>query len=120
MPPMRRTLMLAAGGTAAGALSGLFGVGGGVVLVPLFILAFGFETREATGTSLAAIIVIAAVAGTIQAIYGNVRLADALLVGFPAVGGVLLGTALQQRIPTRRLSGLLAALFVAVAVSLVI
>jgi uncharacterized membrane protein YfcA len=117
---MRRTLMLAAGGTAAGAFSGLFGVGGGVVIVPLLILAFRFEAREATGTSLAAIIVIAAVAAALQAIYGNVQIAEALLVGFPAVGGVLAGTALQQRIPTRRLSGLLATLLVAVAVSLVI
>ena len=53
---MPRLLRLAVAGTAAGAFSGLFGVGGGVVMVPLLILWLGYGEREATGTSLAAII----------------------------------------------------------------
>ena len=58
--------------TAAGAFSGLFGVGGGTVIVPLLILWLGYEEKEATGTSLAAIVVIAALAAAAQAAYGNV------------------------------------------------
>ena len=78
--------------TAAGAFSGLFGVGGGTVIVPLLILWFGYAEHEATGTSLAAIVVIAAFAAVAQGAYGNVDVGKGLLVGMPAVGGVLAGT----------------------------
>ena len=94
---MRRTLQLAAVGTVGGLFSGLFGVGGGNVIVPLLILWLGYETREATGTSLAAIVIIAAVTAAFQASYGNVDLVGGALVGLPAVAGVLAGTALQQQ-----------------------
>ena len=90
------------------------------MIVPLLILWLGYETREATGTSLAAIVVIATVAAALQAGYGNVDLVDGALVGVPAVGGVLAGTALQQRVPVRWLSFLFAALLVAVAAILVL
>jgi len=116
----RRSLTLAAIGTAAGLFSGLFGVGGGVVMVPLLILLLGYGEREATGTSLAAIVVIVAVAAAVQGIYGNVHADDALLVGLPAVGGVLAGTWLQQRVPPRAVSLLFAALLAATAVELLI
>ena len=85
------------------------------MIVPLLILWLGYETREATGTSLAAIVVIATVAATLQALYGNVDLTQGVLVGLPAVGGVLAGTWLQQRVPVRTLSLLFAALLVIVA-----
>jgi uncharacterized membrane protein YfcA len=112
---MRRTLKLAAIGTAAGIFSGLFGVGGGVVIVPLLVVWMGYEEREATGTSLAAIVVIAAVAAALQAAYGNVDVGYAAAIGLPAVGGVLAGTWLQQRLPVRWLSLGFAVLLVAVA-----
>ena len=115
---MRRIPELAAIGTAAGGLSGLFGVGGGVVIVPLLVLWMGYEEREATGTSLAAIILIAGAAAAVQGLYGNVRLEEAVLVGVPAVAGVVGGTALQQRLPQRVLSLLFAVLLLAVAVEL--
>jgi uncharacterized membrane protein YfcA len=88
-------------GTAAGFFSGLFGVGGGTIMVPLLILWLGYGEREATGTSLAAIIIIAAAGTAIQALYGNVHPLEALVVGAPAVVGVIAGTALQQRVPER-------------------
>ena len=102
--PRRRALQLGAIGTAAGAFSGLLGVGGGTVIVPLLIFWLGYEEREATGTSLAAICVIAALAAAGQAIEGNVDVVKGALVGIPAVGGVIAGTALQQRIPQRAVS----------------
>ena len=94
----RRTLALAVIGTGAGLFSGLFGVGGGIVVVPLLVLWLGYGEREATGTSLGAIVVIAGVAAATQGVYGNVRVAEGLLVGIPAVGGVVAGTWLQQRV----------------------
>src|SRR5439155_997502 len=98
--------------------SGLFGIGGGIAIVPLLILWLGYQEREATGTSLAAITVIASVAAAVQGLYGNVRLDDGLLVGLPAVLGVLAGTALQQRIPQRALRLGFAALMLLVAAQL--
>jgi uncharacterized membrane protein YfcA len=114
-----RTLKLAAIGAAAGVFSGLFGVGGGSVMVPLFILWLAYDEREATGTSLAAIVIIAGAAAAVQLAYGKVHVGDGLLVGVPAVGGVVAGTALQQRLPRRRLQVLFALLLLASAVRLV-
>ena len=105
---------------AAGAFSGLFGVGGGVVLVPLLILWLGYGEREATGTSLAAIVVIAAAAAALQGAYGNVDVAKGVLIGVPAVGGVVAGTALQQRVPTRAIAAGFALLLAAAALVLLI
>lgn len=117
---MRRTLKLAAIGTAAGAFSGLFGVGGGTIIVPLLIVWLAYGEREATGTSMAAIVIIAGLAAGLQAIYGNVSVANAALVGIPAIVGALAGTALQQRLPERVISGLFALLLVVIAVELIV
>jgi uncharacterized protein len=106
--------------TAAGAFSGLFGVGGGTVIVPLLVLWCAYEEREATGTSLAAIIVIAAVAMSLQALYGNVRPLPGVLLGVPAVAGVVAGTALQQRVPPYAVSAVFAVLLVVSACVLVL
>jgi uncharacterized protein len=116
----QRMLRLAAIATGAGLFSGLFGVGGGTVIVPLLVLWLGYGTREATGTSLGAIVIIAAAAMLTQGAYGNLHLTDGLLVGLPAVGGVLAGTALQQRVDPRTVSLLFAALMIATAISLLI
>ena len=96
-----RQLRLAAIATAAGALSGLFGVGGGTIIVPLLVLWLGYENKEATGTSLAAIIVIGLLAAALHAAYGNVDLEKGVLIGLPAVVGVIIGTAAQQRLSER-------------------
>src|ERR1700726_2590197 len=101
--PSERALKLMAIGTAAGLFSGLFGVGGGTVIVPLLVVWLGYEEREATGTSLAAIVFIAAFAAAVQGASGNVPVLDALLFGIPAVGGVLFGTWLQQPMHVRAL-----------------
>jgi uncharacterized membrane protein YfcA len=115
-----RLLRLAVIATAAGVFSGLFGVGGGTVIVPLLILWLGYAEREATGTSLAAIIVIGAFGVVAQALYGNVDPGKGLLIGVPAVGGVIVGTALQQRLPERAVSLLFAFVLVVIAVELIV
>ena len=114
-------LRLAAIGTAAGAFSGLFGVGGGTIIVPLLIFWFGYGERLATGTSLAAIVIIGLFGALAQGgFYGNVHVATGLLLAIPAVLGVVLGTAIQQRIPQRAVSYLFALLLVAIAVELIL
>jgi hypothetical protein len=113
-------LKLALTGTAAGMFSGLFGVGGGSVIVPMLVLWLGYEERAATGTSLCAIVVIATFATLAQGAYGNVDLVKGLLVGVPAVGGVVAGAWLQQRVRTETIGLLFAVLLLAVAVDLVV
>src|SRR3954470_19189327 len=91
--------------TVAGAFSGLFGVGGGAVMVPLLVLWVGYGEREATGTSLAAIPVIATLGAVAQGLSGNVDVGKAVLMGLPAIAGVVAGTAFQQRVSTRVVAG---------------
>ena len=112
-------LRLAVIATVAGAFSGLFGVGGGAVMVPLLILWVGYGEREATGTSLAAIPLIAALGAAVQGLHGNVDVKKGLLVGVPAIGGVLIGTWLQQRVSVRVVSGFFALLLTASAAVLI-
>ena len=119
-PSRGRSVRLMAIGTLAGIFSGLFGVGGGSVIVPLLMLWLGYDERAATATSLAAIVFIAGFAAAVQGLYGNVHLLDAALVGVPAVFGVLIGTWLQQRLQARSIALLFAAVLAASAVELVI
>ena len=114
-----RLLRLAGIGTAGGAFSGLFGIGGGTVIVPLLVLWLGYEQKEATGTSLAAIIVIGAMAAGAQALYGNVDFWLGLAIGVPGVAGVVAGTALQQRISDRAVAGAFVSLLVISAAVLI-
>jgi uncharacterized protein len=107
-------------GTAAGLFSGLFGVGGGTVIVPLLVLWLGYGERAATGTSLSAIVLIATVATVAQGVYGNVKVLDGVLIGIPAVAGVMAGTWLQQRVRTETISFLFALLMIAVAIDLMV
>ena len=118
-------------GLAAGFFSALFGVGGGIVVVPLLILAAGFEERSAMATSLASIGLIA-FAGTVSyALRGDVDFGYGLLLGLPAALGAIGGTALQQRVAgpvlsyafaglARRDRGLAARLMLDVVVAIVI
>jgi uncharacterized membrane protein YfcA len=115
MPPVRLALI----GTAAGAFSALFGVGGGAIIVPLLVLWMGYGQREATGTSLAAIVLIGAFAAAAHGLYGNVHVGKGLLVAAPAIAGVVAGTALQQRISERAVAAAFVVLLVASAALLV-
>lgn len=100
-----RVLRLGAIATAAGAFSGLFGVGGGTIIVPLLVLWFGYGQKEATGTSLAAIFVIGVLGVAGHALYGNVDFWKGVLIAIPAVVGVVAGAALQQRVSERAVAG---------------
>jgi uncharacterized protein len=113
-------LKLIAIGLVAGLFSALFGVGGGIVIVPLLILLAGYEGRLATGTSLAAI-GITALSGTIlYAFEGHVHVGYAALVGLPAAIGAVAGTFVQQRVSGRALTLAFAGLLAAIAVWLLV
>lgn len=107
-------------GLVAGFFSALFGVGGGIVIVPLLMLAGGSEIRNATATSLAAIGITASAGVVVYAIHGEVRPLYAALVGVPAAIGAAGGAMLQQRLPVRTLSFLFAGLLTAIAIRMLL
>jgi uncharacterized protein len=107
-------------GLAAGFFSALFGVGGGIVVVPLLLLLERWPQRPAMATSLAAIGIIA-LAGTISyGLHGDLKPGAAAIVGIPATVGALVGTTLQQRLANRTLSFLFALLLLGVGAKLLL
>jgi uncharacterized membrane protein YfcA len=114
------TLTLAAIGLAGGLFAALFGVGGGLLIVPLLMLLAYLPSRRATGTSLAAIGLTAVFGAAAYGILGDVDWLAAVTVGLPAVAGVLAGVWLQQRVSSRVLVGLFAAFLVVIAVRLLV
>jgi uncharacterized protein len=107
---------LVAIGLAAGVFSAFFGVGGGIIAVPLLILAVGLPERAATATSLLAIAITASAGVIVFGFRGEVDVGYALLVGLPAAVGALIGTAWQQRIRVSTLTYGFALLLAAVGV----
>ena len=91
------------GGVAAGMLAGLLGVGGGVLFVPVLILAVGLGHLEAEATSLLAIVPVAAVGAWRQRRYGNFRTGDAAALGVLGIGGGAAGVVLANTVPERAL-----------------
>lgn len=86
-------------GFIAGLMSGLFGVGGGTVVVPLLVLVLGYGQRLAAGTSLAAIVPTAAVGVIAYAVNDSVAWIPALILAAGAVVGAQIGTWLLPRTP---------------------
>ena len=113
-------MRLVAIGLVAGLFSALFGVGGGIVIVPLLLLVGGWELRAASATSLAAIGITASAGVVTYVAHGDVRPLYALLIGVPAAIGAAGGAALQQRLPVRTLSFLFAGLLFAIAIRMLL
>ena len=113
-------MRLVAIGLAGGVFSAFFGVGGGIIAVPLFILLVGLSEREATATSLGAIVITAAAGVIVFSFRGEVEVGYAALVGLPATVGALAGTAWQQRVRESILTYGFAALLVVIGISLLV
>jgi len=112
--------VLAGIGLVAGFFGALFGVGGGIVVVPLLVLAAGLDPKEATGTSLAVIVLTAAFGVAAFAATYEMHWREAAVVGVPALAGTVAGTWLQQRASSRALVLLFAIFLLAVAVRLLV
>ncbi len=106
-------------GLAGGIVAGLLGVGGGVVFVPGLVILLGLDQHHAEATSLLAIVPVAIVGTYRQDRYGNVRRADALLLGVLSIAGAVAGVALANVISGTVLRDSFAALTVLVAIELV-
>ena len=107
-------------GVLAGLFSALFGVGGGIVVVPLLLLVAHYQERPAMATSLAAVALISFVGAVTYWFHGEVKPAAAAVVGIPAAFGAVAGTALQQRLANRTLSIAFAALLAALGVRMLV
>lgn len=114
--PVRLALI----GLVAGVFSAVFGVGGGIIVVPLLLALASFPMHAASATSLGAILVTAAAGAALYALRGDVRLGYAALVGLPAVAGVLAGTHVQRRLSGGNLQLAFAVLMAAVGVWLLV
>jgi uncharacterized membrane protein YfcA len=90
-------------GLAAGIFSALFGVGGGVIIVPLLFFLCHWQARNAAATSLAAIGITAFSGVITYAVHGDVSVKYAALVGLPAAVGAIGGSAVQQRVQAKTL-----------------
>ena len=112
------TLVLAIGlGVIAGVMSGLFGVGGGILFVPILV-ALGLGQVEAAATSLLAVVPTAAVGTWRQARYGNLKLRPSLIVGVASIAGVEIGVQIATSLPEHVLRRLFGVLLIAVAAHL--
>lgn len=107
-------------GLAAGLGSGLLGVGGGIIMVPLLTAAVGLTQHQAHATSLAAIIPIAAVGVTAYAIAGEVDYGLAALIAGGSLLGVPLGAWIMARIEEGTLMAMFGVLMVLVSLRLAI
>lgn len=103
-------LLAAMTGLLVGVLSGLIGVGGGVLLVPLLVIGFGFAQHTAQGTSLAALIPTSLVGAVTHQRHGNTNLRAALTMGLAGMLSAVVGALIAQRLHPmilERLFGLL-------------
>lgn len=115
-PTPRRILLLLLVGLIGGAFSGAFGVGGGIIMVPLMLWLLGFDQRRAAATSLAAI-VLSSISGSITYFAtGQVDVVAGLIVGAGGIVGSLIGTRLLRILPVVWLRWGFIALLVVIAV----
>jgi len=101
-------------GLCAGALAGLFGVGGGILFVPTLTW-LGLTQLHAEATSLLAIVPTVLVGVWRQQSYGNVRWRSALVIGLASVGATVGGAQVAESLPEHVLRKLFAVLLIAVA-----
>ena len=107
-------------GLAAGVISGYVGVGGGFIMVPLFLSKLSLPMKKASGTSLVAVGILVLPALATQIFLGNVNWAAGLACIVGSVPGATLGAKLQARLPERTLRFCFAGILGVAAILLVI
>jgi uncharacterized membrane protein YfcA len=103
---LRDFAIIAAGGLVIGVVSGLTGVGGGILVVPLLALGFGIGQRIAQGTSLVAILPTAAIGALTYHRSSDLDVRAAAWMGAAGVPAALVGASLALWLPQRALGGL--------------
>ena len=107
-------------GAGAGLLSGMFGIGGGIVIVPALLTMLSMERRLAHGTSLAATVPVALASLATYSLGGNVDWPVAACLAVGAICGTIVGTHLLQIIPRKPLTIIFIVVIVLTAVRLLV
>jgi uncharacterized protein len=115
-PSLARAIFV---GIVAGLLSGLFGVGGGIILVPALVLVVGMGVRAASATSLATVVPIAMSGLVGYLVAGEVEVVLALWLAVGALIGTVVGTKLLRRLPERVLLGSFSLLLAIISIRLI-
>lgn len=116
----KRLLTGAAIGLVAGFASGYVGVGGGFLMVPLFISLLGITMKEASGTSLIAVVILAIPGVITQTLHGNVDFVAGIAMAIGSIPGALIGASLIRYIPERKMRFLFGFFLLFAAIILVI
>lgn len=90
-------------GFVAGLASGYVGVGGGFIMVPMFISLLGVMMRQASGTSLVAVTILAIPGVIEQGLLGNINYTAGIAMAIGSIPGAILGANLIRRVPERKL-----------------
>ena len=115
---MTGAVAIAVLGVLAGVISGLFGVGGGIIFVPALTLILGRHQLQAEATSLAAIVPVAIAGSWRQHQAGLVRWRTAAIMGVASVAGVLAGAEVATSLSNKALERAFGVFLVAVAIQL--
>lgn len=116
----KRPLTGAAIGLIAGFASGYVGVGGGFLMVPLFISLLGITMKKASGTSLIAVVILAIPGVITQTLHGNVDFVAGIAMAIGSIPGALIGASLIRYIPERKMRFLFGFFLLFAAIILVI
>jgi hypothetical protein len=116
----RYWVILASIGLVGGLLSGLFGIGGGIVMVPMLVIFARFNQRQAAATSLAAIVPTAIIGSITYLISGEIDIAAGAFIAIGAVSGALIGSSLLRRLSLPWLRWMFIVLIVLVAARLLL
>lgn len=116
----KRLLTGAAIGLVAGFASGYVGVGGGFLMVPLFISLLGITMKKASGTSLIAVVILAIPGVITQTLHGNVDFVAGIAMAIGSIPGALIGASLIRYIPERKMRFLFGFFLLFAAIILVI
>lgn len=107
-------------GLAAGLASGYVGVGGGFLMVPLFITVYQCSMHEASGTSLVAVMILAIPGIVQQGLYGNIDYLVGICIAIGSIPGGIVGARLSKRVPERQLRLIFGCFLLVAAVLLVV
>jgi uncharacterized protein len=107
-------------GAAAGVLSGLFGVGGGIVMIPAMVILLSYGQQRAQATSLAAIPAIAVVGAAVFGRADSVDVVAAIMLAVGSLVGVQAGARLMHRLSDERLSIIFGLFLAVVALTLLV
>jgi uncharacterized membrane protein YfcA len=118
---MARDLAMLALGAGAGVLAGLFGVGGGIVIIPMLILLFNFTQHRAQGTSLAAMLLPVGIFAAMRYYRdGNLDVRAGIFIGLGIIGGAYLGAVLAGNLPDWEMKKLFAIFLLLVSIKLLL